>query len=119
MPQPQAANFSAADQTTDVWFFGGDYNFTPALNLAVGFYDQNPKASSDNKQLDGNIYTYSALLDYHFSKRTDVYGGIMYSQYKGANYSAPFVSDNSTNYVTAFGWSSYQVLSIKVRYFDM
>ena len=68
-----ASNFTTADQTTDIWFIGGDYNFTPALNLAIGFYDQNPKASSDNKQLDGNIYTYSALLDYHFSKRTDVY----------------------------------------------
>ena len=100
-----SANFSSADQTTNVWFIGGDYNFTPVLNLAVGFYDQNPQQSDDKKQLDGNIYTYSALLDYHFSKRTDVYGGIMYSQYKGDNYSAPFVAggDNTSNYVTAVG----------------
>ncbi len=100
-----SANFSSAEQTTDVWFFGGDYNFTPSLNLAVGFYDQNPRQSDDKKQLSGNIYTYSALLDYHFSKRTDVYGGIMYSQYKGADYSAPFVAggDNTSNYVTAIG----------------
>ncbi|HEY8024477.1 MAG TPA: porin [Burkholderiaceae bacterium] len=100
-----SANFGAAEQTTDVWFFGGDYNFTPALNLAIGFYDQNPKRSSDAKQLDGNIYTYSALLDYHFTRRTDVYAGVMYSQYKGADYSAPFVAggDNTSNYVTGFG----------------
>jgi GBP family porin len=98
-----SANFSSADQTTDVWFIGGDYNFTPALNLAIGFYDQNPKASNDNKQLDGNIYTYSALLDYHFSKRTDVYAGWMYSSYKGANYTAPFAIDNSNNYVAGLG----------------
>ena len=98
-----SANFSAADQTTDVWFIGGDYNFTPALNLAVGFYDQNPKASSDGKQLDGNIYSYSALLDYHLSKRTDVYAGWLYSQYKGANYTLPFVSDNSSNYIAGIG----------------
>lgn len=100
-----SANFSAADQTTDVWFIGGDYNFTPALNLALGFYDQNPKASGDGKQLDGNIYSYSALLDYHFSVRTDVYAGLMYSQYKGAQYSAPFVAggDNTSNYITGVG----------------
>jgi len=98
-----SANFSTADQTTDVWFFGGDYNFTPALNLAIGFYDQNPKASGDGKQLDGNIYTYSALLDYHFSKRTDVYAGWMYSSYKGADYTAPFAIDNSNNYVAGIG----------------
>jgi predicted porin len=98
-----SANFTSAEQTTDVWFIGGDYNFTPALNLAVGFYDQNPKASSDSKQLNGNIYSYSALLDYHFSKRTDVYGGVLYSQYKGADYTAPFAADNGNNYVVALG----------------
>ncbi len=100
-----SANFSGAEQTTKVAFIGGDYNFTPALNLAVGFYDQNPQQSGDKKQLNGNIYSYSALLDYHFTKRTDVYAGVMYSQYKGADYSAPFVSggDNTSNYVTGFG----------------
>lgn len=96
-----SANFSAADQTTDVWFIGGDYNFTPALNLAVGFYDQNPKASSDRKQLNGNIYSYSALLDYHFSKRTDAYGGWLYSSYKGDQY--PSATYNTSNYVAAIG----------------
>jgi GBP family porin len=96
-----ASNFTTADQTTDIWFIGGDYNFTPALNLAIGFYDQNPKASSDNKQLDGNIYTYSALLDYHFSKRTDVYAGWMYSSYKGDQY--PSATYNTSNYIAGFG----------------
>jgi len=98
-----SANFSSADQTTDLWFIGGDYNFTPAIDLSIGFYDQNPKASSDLKQLNGNIYSYSALLDYHFTKRTDVYTGFLYSQYKGADYSAPFAVDNSNNSVFAVG----------------
>jgi predicted porin len=96
-----SANFSAAEQTTDVWFIGGDYNFSRSLNLALGFYDQNPKASDDNKQLNGNIYSYSALLDYHFSKRTDVYGGVMYSQYKGDQY--PSATYNTSNYIAAVG----------------
>jgi predicted porin len=98
-----SANFSAADQTTDIWFIGGDYNFTPSLNLALGFYDVMLKQSSDLKQLDGNAYYYSALLDYHFSKRTDVYAGYMYDSFKGANFSAPFASLNTTNYITAIG----------------
>ena len=96
-----SANFSAANQTTDVWFIGGDYNFTPALNLALGFYDQNAKQSDDRAQLEGNIYSYSALLDYHFSKRTDVYAGMMYSSYKGAQY--PSETYNPSNYIAAFG----------------
>ena len=96
-------NFASADQTTDVWFVGGDYSFTPALNLALGFYDQNPKQSNDLKQHDGNIYSYSALLDYHFTKRTDVYTGWLYSQYKGDQYTLPVANDNSSNYVFAVG----------------
>jgi predicted porin len=96
-----STTFSSADQKTDVWWFGGDYNFSPAMNLAVGFYDQNPKRSDDAKQLNGNIYSYSALLDYHFTKRTDVYGGLMYSQYKGDAF--PSATFNSSNYITAVG----------------
>ncbi len=98
-----SANFSAADQKTDIWFIGGDYNFTPQLNLALGFYDVQPKASSDSKQLDGNAYYYSALLDYNFSKRTDVYAGFMYDSFKGANFTAPFALYNTSNYITAVG----------------
>jgi len=97
----KAVTFASADQKTDIWFFGGDMNFTPALNLAVGFYDQNPKQSDDKKQLTGNIYSYSALLDYHFTKRTDVYAGVMYSQYKGDQY--PSATYNTSNYITAVG----------------
>ena len=97
-----SANFSAADQTTDVWFIGGDYNFTPALNLALGFYDQNPKQYDDRKQLSGNIYSYSALLDYHFSKRTDVYTGMMDMGY-GGSYDVAGAGYNTSNYIFAVG----------------
>jgi predicted porin len=96
-----SANFSAADQTTDIWFIGGDYNFTPKFNLALGFYDVNPKASSDSKQLNGNVYYYSALLDYHFSKRSDIYAGLMYSSLKGDQY--PSSTFNTSNYISAVG----------------
>ncbi len=109
----KAVTFCGADQKTNVWFIGGDWNITPALNLALGFYDQNPKQSDDyvatsatntapkTGQADGNIYTYSALLDYHFSKRTDTYAGLMYSQYKGDNY--PSAVYNDSNYIFAVG----------------
>lgn len=116
-----AGNFCGADQKTDTFWIGGDYNFTPAFNLAVGFYDVNPKASSDylgltatgtpttykvngntvTPQAGGNIYEYSVLADYHFSKRTDVYGGVMYSQYKGDAFSS--LAYNTKNTIVAFG----------------
>lgn len=115
-------DFGAADQKTNIIWVGGDYNFTPAFNLAVGFYDINPKASADytgltagapNKvtnattgvaystQADGNIYAYSLLADYHFTKRTDVYAGLMYTQLKGDNYSS--LVYNANNYIYAVG----------------
>ena len=47
------ADFTAADQKTDIIWVGADYNFTPAFNLAAGFYDIAPKASSDLKQRNG------------------------------------------------------------------
>jgi len=98
---PLAGDFTGADQTTDVVWAGGDYNFTPAFNLAVGFYDIQPKASSDSKQLDGNVYEYSLIADYHFTKRTDVYAGMMYSQFKGNQY--PSATYNTSNYIYAVG----------------
>jgi len=107
-----SADFACADQTTDILWVGGDYNFTPAFNVAVGFYDIAPKASSDVSyapttgkvavgQANGNIYEYSVLADYHFTKRTDVYAGLLYSQYKGDNFSSLLY--NTSNYIYAVG----------------
>jgi len=105
-----STNFSTDSQTTDILWVGGDYNFTPAFNLSAGFYDVAPKASGDctivagkvtKGQCDGNIYEYSLLADYHFSKRTDVYAGVLFSQYKGNQY--PSIVDNTSNYIYAVG----------------
>jgi GBP family porin len=86
------------DLTTDLWFVGGDYNFSQALNLALGFYDVKPQSGGAQDD-GGNAFYYSALVDYHFSKRTDVYAGYMFSQYKGSTYHV----DNADNYITAVG----------------
>jgi GBP family porin len=96
-----STTFSKANQGTDIWFIGGDYNFSPALNLALGYYDVHLKQSGDSAQLDGNQYYYSALLDYHFSKRTDVYGGMMYAKFDGPQY--PSATFNQNNEVVAVG----------------
>jgi len=95
-------NFSKADQVTDVLWFGGDYNFTPKFNLSAGIYDVKYKASSDNAQLAGDIYSYSTLADYHFTKRTDVYAGLMLSKYKGDKF-APTTGINSSNAIYGIG----------------
>ena len=93
------ADYTGSDRKTNLMFIGGDYNFTPEFNLAVGFYNVSPKGSAS--QLSGNSYHYSAIADYRFTKRTDVYAGLMYSQFKGDAY--PETTTNSNNYIYAVG----------------
>lgn len=93
-------NLSSANvQSTNVFFLGGDYNFMPNLNLAVGLYKQQAGNCATTSNCANNIYTYSALLDYNLSKRTDVYTGVANSQYSGAYFSAnPAYQKSNTIY---------------------
>jgi len=85
---------------TNVFWVGGDYNITSSLNLAVGYFNQAAQAYGSNAA--GTIATYSALLDYNFSKRTDVYAGVAYNTLTGAYYDANS-SYASTNSIYAVG----------------
>jgi GBP family porin len=87
---------SGVDLPTDVYFIGGDYNFTPTTNLAVGFYNvHNSQAAattataagtSVNSQASSDANYVSILLDHNLSKRTDVYAGAMLSMFSGNAY---------------------------------
>lgn len=111
------ADFCSPERKTNIFWIGGDYNFTPMFNLAAAFYDINPKASADyavssegrlTGQGNGHIYQFSVLADYRFSKRTDLYAGILYSRYRGDNYpSSPAYTSannfNTSNYIYGIG----------------
>lgn len=95
----------APDKTTNVYFIGGDYDFTPALNLAAGYYAVVNSAIGANALGAGatassNIDVLSALLDYRFSKRTEVYAGLMATSYGGLFNTPAF---NSTNRIVGAG----------------
>ncbi len=101
------AGNGAHEKVTDVYFIGGDYNFTPTLNLAVGYYGIVNEAVGANALGGGaaasnNIRALSALLDYHFSKRTDVYTGLMDMSY-GGSYAIAGTAYNTSNYIFAVG----------------
>ena len=101
------AGNGSQDKVTDVYFFGGDYNFTPALNLAVGYYGivneaVGASALGGGAAASNNIRAWSALLDYHFTKRTDVYAGFMDLSY-GGSYAVAGAGYNTSNYIAAFG----------------
>ena len=96
-----AATYTGPDQPNNVYFIGGDYNFTPAFNLAAGFYDQHAEAFGTTPS--GDIRSYSLLADYHLSKRSDVYTGFMYSTFTSADAGGLYVGNNPNNYIVAFG----------------
>ena len=95
---PASASYAGADQPVNIYFVGGDYNFTPALNLAAGYYDVQlgsyPALGAVAGSAAGSIKAFSLLLDYHFSKRTDVYAGYMGLNYGDALYATGYNTDN-------------------------
>ena len=84
-------------QDQNIYFAGGDYNFMPELNFALGYYD----TKADNKTGTSNsayeIKTFSAVLDYHFTKKVEAYLAATTNKFSGVAYAA----DNST--ITAYG----------------
>jgi len=92
-----AAASSAYTKNINVFWVGGDYNITSALNLGLGYYNYDIPAYSTHG--DALIQTYSALLDYSFSKRTDVYAGVSYNNLSGSDYATV----QSTNSIYAVG----------------
>jgi general bacterial porin, GBP family len=81
----------------NVYFFGGDYRFTPSFDIALGFYDTQTMQSAG--VAGGNQLQYSMLADYRLSRRTDVYAGYMFSKFNGA----AFAGYEATNYIAATG----------------
>jgi len=100
---------SGVDLPTDVYFIGGDYNFTSTTNLAVGFYNvHNSEAAattvsaagtSVNSQASSDANYVSILLDHNLSKRTDVYAGAMLSMFSGNAYDATVVKTGTSGAV--------------------
>ena len=72
----------------NIFFVGGDVNVTPRLNIGAGAYNirfEKVGAGGGNKDAGDLLWT-SVLADYKFSKRTDVYAGFAYADYKGAKF---------------------------------
>lgn len=83
IPVGAASGYSHDNQSVGIPYVGGDYKFSPKLNLAAGYYQQNIGAISDQNRPSGTVRTVSLLADYFFDKQTDVYAGLMWSAYSG------------------------------------
>lgn len=88
------------NQNVNVYFAGGDYNFSPAFNVAVGAYDIHYYSYAGASAKDpGDIRWYSLIGDYRFSKRTDLYSGLVYIDYSGDKYASAAYKANSLGMV--------------------
>ncbi|HEY8054145.1 MAG TPA: porin, partial [Steroidobacteraceae bacterium] len=79
---PKPSVNATGQQRFDVWWVGGDYKFTPAFDLGIGFYDIN----TYNQPEAGKAYlatAVSVLADYSFTRKFDAYAGVMSMQYSG------------------------------------
>lgn len=80
---------AGASQAFNIYFAGGDYDFTPDLNLSVGYY--NTKAdqlSTGAANTDYTISTWSSVLKYKMTKTLDLYAAATANSYGGGVYTA-------------------------------
>jgi predicted porin len=111
------ASLTGEKDLTYIWG-GVRYMATPKLELVAAYYylHQNDYASAAvekedclvNKSLSGacsgDEHVASAMADYHFSKKFDVYAGVMYSTVLGSQYNG-FIHNNNLAPSTGFRYS--------------
>jgi predicted porin len=81
LPKPSVN--AAGQQYYSLYWIGGDYQITPAFDLAAGWYN----IDTYNSPEVGKAYwasAYSLLADYSFNRAFDTYLGIMALEYSGA-----------------------------------
>lgn len=83
IPVGSASGYAHDDQHVGIPYVGGDYKYSPKLNFAAGYYQQNLGEVKDRNYQSGTIRTVSFLTNYYFDKQTDVYAGLMWSFYSG------------------------------------
>jgi predicted porin len=76
-------------QAYNIYFAGGDYDFTPDLNLAAGYYNTKADTTSiGTVNSDYTISTWSSVLKYKMTKTLDLYAAATVNSYGGGVYTA-------------------------------
>lgn len=79
-----------AAKVTTTWF-GGTYALSPSFDVSTAYYNINNAAIAVKGDGQYTIAAYSVLADYHFSKMSDAYAGLM-----SLNYSGDYMTAHST-----------------------
>ena len=96
MTLPSPAVNAAGQQNFGVFWVGGDYKFTKAFDLGVGYYNTNTDNSPEVKK-EYRAAAYSVLADYTFTPAFDAYAAIMAMRYAsvGLQKKAPILAYSS------------------------
>jgi len=112
---PASVNAYPNQEVFNVYWLGGGYAFTPALNLLIGGYrvtqnDYDPVNCANRTQsarCSGTLNYYSLVGDFGLSKRTDFYAGFMESTVSGGPASkvanTPPLPSETSNRIIALG----------------
>lgn len=118
---PGTADFKGADQATEIFWIGGDYQFTPKINVAAAYFDVRSLRSADavngsttvspSGQFDGDQRYYSLLAQYSLSPRTAVYAGGLFIGFSGEQFTN--ANKGSTSFLS---YPSNRVLALGLRH---
>lgn len=111
-----------SDKVQQMWWVGGKYNLLPNLTATVAYYHVSQNAylagspagalpssgtakagtncgvfGSESSNCKGSEYAASFLMDYQWTKRIDIYGGVMYSKAEGGYASGFLASDSNAD----------------------
>jgi predicted porin len=107
------------DQVLNVYWIGANYDFTGATKGSIGYYHVNQNdysggsaATSALGKLAGNDNYLSAMLEYKFSKRTNLYGAILHNNKTGGVANA----NNGAALGLSTGITSYTGLGVGIRH---
>lgn len=100
---PNKATNASGQQHFGTFWIGGDYKFSPAFDLAAGYYNINTDNSPEVRK-DYRASVYSVLADYSFTQNFDSYAAVMLLSYSGVGLDkkAPVIA-NSSNAVYGVG----------------
>jgi predicted porin len=107
------------DQVLNVWWAGANYDFTGAWKGSIGYYHvgQNDYSAGsvavkNMGKLSGTDEYTSAMLEYKFSKRTNMYGAILYNKKAGGVANA----NNGTTLGLSTGVTTYTGIGLGIRH---
>jgi predicted porin len=107
------------DQVYNVYVIGGNYDFSPAWRLSLGYYHVHQNdfsagsvTAGNSSKLAGDDNYFSGMLEYKFSKRTNAYAAFMHDTKSGGVANGV----NGTTIGASTGVTSYTGLGIGLRH---